>query len=139
MKGNFFRSANPSRRPYPQYEIGFMGNRKLHTKSTNSAQLNDSASNHSTPTHDATSPIIPQRSERLSQPPESFCLGIFFTDTGEPSSYEEASTSTDSATWHLAIESEMNSIRANKTWDQVELPKHLHASTQMGLSTKTYV
>ena len=42
-------------------------------------------------------------------------------------SYEEASTSADSATWHLAMESEMNSIRANKTWDLVDLPKNRRA------------
>ena len=42
-------------------------------------------------------------------------------------SYEEASTSLDSTTWHLAMESEMNSIRANKTWNLVELPKNRRA------------
>ena len=42
-------------------------------------------------------------------------------------SYEEASASTDSATSHLAMESEMHSIRANKTWDLVELPKNQRA------------
>ena len=79
---------------------------------------------HPTLTPGATSPVIPRQSERLSQPPERYSPGIFFTDAGEPTSYEEASTSPYSATWHLAMESEMHSIRANKTWDLVELPKN---------------
>ena len=45
----------------------------------------------------------------------------------EATSYEEASVSPASATWHLAMESEMHSIRANKTWDLVELPKNRRA------------
>ena len=44
---------------------------------------------------------------------------FFFTDAGEPTSYEEASAAADSATWHLEMESEMHSIHANKTWDLV--------------------
>ena len=44
-----------------------------------------------------------------------------------PTSYEEASASADSATWHLAMKSEMHSIQANKTWDLVELPKNRRA------------
>ena len=32
-----------------------------------------------------------------------------------PNTYEEASAAANSATWHLAMESEMHSIRANKT------------------------
>ena len=61
------------------------------------------------------------------QPPERYSPGIFFTDVGETTSYEEASAATDSATGHLAIESEMHSIRANKTWDLVDLPKNRRA------------
>ena len=41
--------------------------------------------------------------------------------------YEEASASADTATWHLVMELEMNSIRANKTWDLVKLPKNRRA------------
>ena len=101
---------------------------------TDSAQPNGSASDHPTSTPGATSPIIPQRSERLSQPPERYSPGIFFTDAGEPTSYEEASAAADSATWHLAIESEMHSIRTNKTWDLVNLPrKPTCSSLQVGL------
>ena len=48
------------------------------------------------------------------------------TDTGEPKSYKEASASADSATLHLAMELETNSIRANKTSDLIELLKNRH-------------
>jgi hypothetical protein len=34
---------------------------------------------------------------------------------------------TDATNWQLAVESEMNSIRANKTWDLVELPRNRKA------------
>ena len=48
-------------------------------------------------------------------------------DVGEPSSYEDATTSPDVDTWLLDMQSEMNSIKENNTWDLVELP------TGMGL------
>ena len=54
-------------------------------------------------------------------------LSLRFTDVGEPTTYGEASACADSATWHLAMESEMNSIQHNQTWDLVELPKNQHA------------
>jgi hypothetical protein len=66
-------------------------------------------------------PVIPCRSERLSQPPERYSPGFFFTDTGEPTIYREEMKATDAASWRLAMESEMNFIRANETWDLVEL------------------
>jgi ATP-binding cassette subfamily B (MDR/TAP) protein 1 len=47
---------------------------------------------------------------------------LFLTDAGEPTTYREAVQATDLASWRLAIESEINSIRANGTWDLVELP-----------------
>ena len=97
------------------------------TESTDSAQPNGLGSDHPTSTLGATSPIIPRRSERLSQPPERYSPRIFFIDAGESTSYEEESAVSDSATWHLAMESEMHSIRANKTWDLVELPKNRRA------------
>ena len=97
------------------------------TESSDSAHANDSGLVHPTTTPGATSPVVPRRSERLSQPPKRYSPGIFFTDAGEPTSYEEASTSADSATGHLAMESEMHSIRANKTWDLVKLPKNRRA------------
>ena len=46
------------------------------------------------------SPAIPRRSERFSQPLERYSPVIVFTNTGEPTSYEEASARPTSATWH---------------------------------------
>ena len=71
-----------------------------HTESTDSEQPNESALDHLTPTLGVTSRFIPCRSERLSQPPERYCPGMFFTDAGELTSYEEASASADSAAWN---------------------------------------
>jgi hypothetical protein len=68
------------------------------------------------------SPVIPHRSERLSQPPERYSPGLVFTDAGEPTTYREAMEATDAASRKHAMEFEMNSIRANETWDLVELP-----------------
>ena len=62
---------------------------------------------------DLVSLVIPRRSERLSCPPERYSFGLFFMDVDEPTSYEESSTCVDSANWHLAMESEMNSIWHN--------------------------
>jgi hypothetical protein len=73
------------------------------------------------------SPVVPRRSQRLSQPPERYSLGLFFTDTGEPTTYREAMKAIDATSWRLAMESEMNSIRANRTWDLVKLPRNRKA------------
>jgi hypothetical protein len=67
------------------------------------------------------SPIVPHRSERISQPPERYSSSLFFTDAGELMTYREAMQATDAASWRLAMESEMNSIHANGTWDLVKL------------------
>ena len=50
------------------------------TESSYSAQPNGLALDHPKSTPGAASPVIPRRSERLSQPPERDSLGIFFTD-----------------------------------------------------------
>jgi hypothetical protein len=73
------------------------------------------------------SPIVPHRSEQLSQPPKRYSPGLFFTDAGEPTTYREAMEATDATSWQLAMESKMNSIRANKTWDLVDLPQNWKA------------
>jgi hypothetical protein len=73
------------------------------------------------------SPVLPRRSERLSQPPERFFPGLFLMDAGEPTTYREAIKATDATSWRLAMESEMNSIHANGTWDLVELPRNRKA------------
>ena len=41
--------------------------------------------------------------------------------------YKAASACADLATWHMAMESKINSIRHKKTWDLVELPKNQRA------------
>ena len=71
--------------------------------------------------------ILPWRSERVSQALERYSLRVFFKDACKPTSYEEASTSVDLVTWHLATELEMNSTWQNKTWDLVELSKNWRA------------
>jgi hypothetical protein len=67
------------------------------------------------------SPVIPRQLERLLQPPKRFSPGLFLTEAGEPTTYRKTIPATDTASWRLAMESEMNSIRANGTWDLVEL------------------
>jgi hypothetical protein len=52
---------------------------------------------------------------------------LFLTDAGEPTIYREAIQAIDDAIWRLAMESKMNSIRANGTWDLVELPRNRNA------------
>jgi hypothetical protein len=47
-------------------------------------------------------------------PHERYSPGLFFTDVGEPMTYKEAIEATNAASWELAMEFEMNSIRENK-------------------------
>mgnify|MGYP000096566875 CR=1 FL=1 len=67
------------------------------------------------------------RSKRLTQPPERYSPGLFFTDSGEPTTYKEAINTVDTANWQVAIESEMRSVHENKTWDLVGLPRNRRA------------
>ena len=48
-------------------------------------------------------------------------------DFDEPTNYQEAQKSEDFPDWQHAVESEMNSIHANGTWDLVELPNNRKA------------
>ena len=67
-----------------------------------------------------------RRSTRISRPPERFEPGVDYllvTDCGEPTCYQEALQLEDSEKWELAMQSEYDSILANKTWDLVELPE----------------
>ena len=73
------------------------------------------------------SPVLPRRCDRLIQPPERYSPRLFFTDSSEPTNYDEATQSKDFLDWQLAMESEMNSIHANHTWNLVELPKNRKA------------
>lgn len=44
-------------------------------------------------------------------------------DCNEPRSYEEAMRSKDSEKWNARMDDEMESLRKNRTWDLVDLPK----------------
>mgnify|MGYP006889232482 CR=1 FL=1 len=104
------------------------------TELTDSAQSNGSALDHPTSTPSATNPVIPRRSKRQAQPPERHSPGIFFKGVGEPTSYEEALASTDSATWHLAMEalhSGKQDLGLGRTTEDSTC-----SSMKMGLSTK---
>ena len=70
------------------------------------------------------SPVLPLKSDRLSQPPEIYSLGLFFMDSKELKNYHEAQQSKDFPEWQLAMDSEINSIHANHTWDLIEPPKN---------------
>ena len=49
----------------------------------------------SPPAPEPTSTVLPRRSERLTQLPERYSPGLFFTNSGEPTTYKEAITATD--------------------------------------------
>ena len=49
-------------------------------------------------------------------------LEIMLLDHDEPTNYEEATMSPDSAKWLEAMKSEMGSIYENKVWTLVDLP-----------------
>jgi hypothetical protein len=59
-------------------------------------------------------------------------------DADEPTTYREAMEGMDVARWQLAMESEMNSIRANETWDLVELPPNRKALPVSDSSSSKY-
>ena len=49
-------------------------------------------------------------------------LEVMFLDHDEPTNYEEAMMSPDSAKWLEAMKSEMGSMYENKVWTLVDLP-----------------
>ena len=49
-------------------------------------------------------------------------LEVMLLDHDEPTNYEEAMMSTDSAKWLEAMKSEMGSMYENKVWTLVDLP-----------------
>ena len=76
---------------------------------------------------DQASPVVPRRSERLSQPLERFSRRLFFTDISEATTFEESTACANYANWQLAMKSEMNSIEENKSWNLVKLLKNRRA------------
>ena len=67
----------------------------------------------------------PRRSTRVRSAPEWYgnpVLEVMLLDHDEPTNYEEAMMSPDSAKWLEAMQSEMGSIYENKVWTLVDLP-----------------
>ena len=110
------RDENPARRRFPLWSV--------HPPDENPAQMPTSSSCPTEIKGLQSSGTCQTLCSTSVEPLGRYSPEIFFTDAGEPMSYEEASASADSTTWHLAMESEMHSIRANKTWDLVDLPKN---------------
>ena len=69
--------------------------------------------------------LAPRTSGQARQPPEFYQLDldyVNYTDTGEPSSYNEAIATLDADTWPQAMRSKMDCIRENDTWELIKLP-----------------
>ena len=67
----------------------------------------------------------PRRSTRVRSAPEWYgnpVLEVMLLDHDEPTNYEEAMMSPDSAKWLEAMKSEMRSMYENKVWTLVDLP-----------------
>ena len=67
----------------------------------------------------------PRRSTRVRSAPEWYdnpILDVILPDHNEPTNYEEAMVSPDSAKWLEAMKSEMRSMYENKVWTLVDLP-----------------
>ena len=66
-----------------------------------------------------------RRSTRARSAPKWYgnvVLEVMLLDHDEPTNYEEAMTSPDSAKWLEAMKSEIGSIYENKVWTLVDLP-----------------
>ena len=57
-------------------------------------------------------------------------------DQGEPTNYEEAMVTPDSAKWLEAMKSEMRSMYENKVWTLVDLPDDRQAIENNGFSRR---
>ena len=77
--------------------------------------------------HETSDQVItePRRSTRSRSAPEWYgnpVLEVMLLDHDEPTNYEEAMVSPDSAKWLEAMKSEMRSMYENKVWTLVDLP-----------------
>ena len=75
-------------------------------------------------------PVVLRRSTRVSHPPKRLVPGldyVMLTDCGEPSCYKDAMSRDDKIKWERAMESEMDSIEKNQTWELVPLPQGKNA------------
>ena len=67
----------------------------------------------------------PRRSSRVRSAPEwcsNHVLEVMLLDHDEPTNYEEAMMSPNSAKWLEAMKSEMGSMYENKVWTLIDLP-----------------
>ena len=72
----------------------------------------------------------PHRSTRARSAPEWYgnpVLEVMLLDHDEPTNYEEAMVSPDSAKWLEAMKSEIRSIYENKVWTLIDLPNDRRA------------
>ena len=81
-----------------------------------------------------------RRSTRVRSAPEWYgnpVLEIMLLDHDEPTNYEEAMMSQDSAKWLEAMKSEMGSMYENKVWTLVDLPDDRQAMENKWIFKKT--
>ena len=72
----------------------------------------------------------PRMSTRVRSAPEWYgnpILEVMLLDHDEPTNYEEAMMSPDSAKWLEAMKSEMKSMYENKVWTLIDLPNDRRA------------
>ena len=72
----------------------------------------------------------PRRSTKVRSAPEWYgnpVLEVMLLGHDEPTNYEEAMMSPDSAKWFKAMKSEMGSMYENKVWTLVNLPNDRQA------------
>ena len=72
----------------------------------------------------------PRRSTRVRSAPEWYgnpVLEVMLLDHDDPTNYEEAMMSQDSAKWLKAMKSEIRSIYENKVWTLIDLPNDRRA------------
>ena len=77
--------------------------------------------------HETSDQVItkPRRFSRVQSAPEWYgnpILEVLLLDHDEPTNYEEAMMSPDSAKWLEAMKSEMGSMYENKVWTLIDLP-----------------
>ena len=81
----------------------------------------------------------PRRSTRVRSAPEWYgnpVLEVMLLDHDEPTNYEEAVMSPDSAKWLEAMKSEIGSMYDNKVWTLVDLPDDRQAIENKGIFKK---
>ena len=77
--------------------------------------------------HETSDQVVtePRRSTRIRFAPEWYgnpIMEFMLLDHEEPTNYEEATMSLDSAKWLEAMKSEMRSMYENKVWNLIDLP-----------------